>query len=374
MREETLTVEFSSSDGGMENTVKIRDEQDLQVAVEALQLAARYEFDADIEVTSGSSGEEVSELVERTEQLEEELDGAEQDIGELIEESVSDSDLESRLSEFQEEVIEKLSEMIVGKAETAFSSSDEDVESRESGSTGPEDEESSEDNQEQDEDESADETEEDSDDSSYMEVNEPSKTVAEIVKDALVDVDTPLDYEEFKDLTETEQQVAIYEAMLRVQPGTKVEIADEILDSDVRDSNGKRAKYVENRLNNQMSDFVDTGRRSIGRGRNPIVFAEAGFDFEEDSEGGDQEDVEDRDSEEASDGTGSEVEKGAYDLEWKTVDQAVADYKDIDDLKYLLCIRSMKAYTSPLMAENHAEEGEGAVWAASEDLPEEFVS
>jgi len=383
MTDDEVRVEISSSSGGIENTVKIRNEQDLQVAVEALELAARYEFsEVNLDIRSDSSGEELSELVEDIKQVEKELDGVEDDVDEILQESVSDSDLEAELSDLQKQFNEKFSELISELDEQhtpgnfhSFTDREKNREDSDSQS-----EASSEDDQEQKEEDAADETEETGEDSSYMEVNKPSKTVPELVEDGLVDVDTPVSYSEFKDLTETEQQVAIFESLKEIQPATKVEVADDILETNVDDSNGKRAKYVESRLRNQMSDFVDQDKRSTARGKNPYEYAEEGFDFESSSEeDGDAEEeaVEqssvERNAEAMAEDAPSTAEKGAYDLEWMTIDEAVEEYKSDMSTKYILCIRSMTSFTSTIMAEKHAEEGEGAVWAVSEELIDDFV-
>jgi len=332
MTDDELRVEISSSDGGMENTVKIRGEEDLQVAVEALQLAARYEFDGDIEVFSESSGE-LSELVERIEQLDEELDGVEQDIGELIEESVSDSDLESELSDLQKQFNEKFSELI----ELAEQHTTENFRVF---------------------------TDEEDDDAALLKETVRNKLRAKVSEKGEVPNSwTPMAEEILEELHDQgmAQNWGHHRNVMDATLDLRRELEKEFESGD----DGSGDKYTCSDCGKSFSSVVKT--RSTHHDCHP----NSGENLDDD---GEKEAVEESDPEEEGEDAPSTAEEGAYDLEWKTVDEAVGDYKDSDDLKFLLCIRSMKAYTSPLMAQNHAEEGEGAVWAASEDVPEEFVS
>jgi len=154
----------------------------------------------------------------------------------------------------------------------------------------------------------------------------------------------------------------------------------------------------------------------MDQGKDPWEYAESGFDFQVSSEqeeeeldldktqqsneemssddnGGDESDFSNRtcpidedteemaedapepdedDEEDNSSETSGSSRKGAFGCEWKTIDEAVENYKSDDDGKFLLCVRSMSAFTSPMMAQKHAEEDEGEVWAAAEKIPDEF--
>jgi len=380
MTNESVQVVISSSNGGIENEVKIRNGQDLQVAIETLQLAARYEFDEDlaVEVDSDSSDTELEELVEKIEQLGEELDGVEQNVGELIEDvssSVDEKDLEEVRASL-DEVEDEVASLEYQSSLVREDPSDEDEEDSES-------------------------VESDSGESPDFD----SMTVPELVDQGLVDVDPPYSYDEFKDLADVEKQVALFEAIPGIQPATKVEVADQIFQEEVTNSNGNRAQYVGYRLNKKMLDFLERRRRPTESGKDPFEFAEEGFDFEEDTGSGSEETEEsgeraeekssvERNAEamadaapepdvEEEDDSASDVdpegveesstpEDSSSDVEWKSIDVAVGEYKDDHGLKYLINREYQKRYTSPMMAQSFASTNDAEDWAAVEELPEGY--
>ncbi|WP_313694235.1 hypothetical protein [Halorarum halobium] len=387
MTDDALNVQILSSEGGMQNELKISDGEDLQVAIEALQLAARFEFGEDYTVDTGSDQDpvvdEIRELSDKVESLDDVDDERFQEIEDRLD-KLRDF-LGKGFSEFQEmkDKVEDLQEASAVVTEDKESTGDSRLDSfEENGSEEQEDSEPTE--QEED---SSDE-EDDSPDLSRM-------SARDIVEEDLVDIDVPYSYDDFKDLSEAKQRAVLYSMVLSVQPATKVEVADTTLESDVTDSNDKRAQYIGYRLENKVS-YITQRRRPTDQGKDPYEFAEEDFDFEEydsQEEGAEDgsEEVEDEEDTVTSDEEKSSVERtaeamaedapppsedtdeGAYGLEWQTVEQAIADYKEDDDKNYLLCIRSMKSFAAPISAKTHSEEDEGEVWAAAEELPDEFL-
>jgi len=398
--DDALHVQILSGEGGMQNELKITEEEDLQVAVEALQLAARYQFGEGFELDTGPD-QEVDQLAEQLSEIDDnvaeliQVVAGKQERFQKLEDRLYDSQklLDTGFSEFQKmkETLEDLSEMLRNQEHVdsprRFEDKSEGEPEAESGSTGDD---LQEEGPEAEEVQAADGEEDDSPDLSRL-------NAEAILEEDLVEVDVPYSYDEFKDLSDAEKRAVIYDVVQTIQPATKVEVADHILESDVTDSNGKRAQYVGYRLENKVSN-LSRRRRPTDQGKDPWEFAESGFGFEEESdhEGQDDEDVEDGsgkseetqgeldldksqlpdDSADDTDEADSEEEseEGAYGFEWMSVDEAVEKYKEDKSTKFLLCIRSMKSYTSPMLAEKHAEEDEGEVWAVTDEHPpDDFV-
>jgi len=390
MTDNAVHIEISSSNGGMENEVEIRDEQDLQVAVEALQLAARYEFDEEVNVEfdKDSLDEELRDLCEKVEQLDEELDGVEEDVGILIEE-VSDSVEKGEIEEIRGSVQELKDEINSLHAQDSPQDNDgqdeQDVEEQEPESPDSEN------------------PARDKSDFSIEDLELP-----EIVDQDKVEIDPPYSYDEFKSLSELRQKAVIYDTVVEIQPATKVEVADEILESDVTDSNGKRAQYVGYRLENKISN-LSRRRRPLDQGKDPWEYAESGFDFQVSSEQDEEEeeldldesqqsnesvernpeamaedapepdadeeeepDPEEQQAEDEDTGEGSDPVSDVEDIQWKSIQEAVGEYKDDHGLKYLINREHEKRYTSPMMAQSFASTNQAEDWAAVEELPEGY--
>jgi len=406
--DDALHVQILSGEGGMQNELKISDEEDLQVAVEVLQLAARYQFGDDFRVETGPNqgvdqlAEELSEIDGNVAELIEVVDertssAVDEERFQKLEESVHDIQkvLDSNFTEFQNlnERLERLSEMMQNQEQVDSSRSSEDESEGE-----PEAESVDTGDDLQDEEPAAEEVQE-ADEEEHEDLDLSRMKAESILEEDLIEIDTPYSYEEFKDLPDAKQRAVLYDAVLTIQPATKIEVADHVLDSEVTDSNGKRAQYVGYRLDNKVSN-LSRRRRPTDQGKAPWEFAEHGFDFEGSPDQEEEEDVEtdseepeeseDEEDTETSDEEKSSVERsaaamaedappsedadeGAYGFEWKTVEEAIEDYKKEDDKNYLLCIRSMKSFTAPISAKTHSQEDEGEVWAAAEKLPDDFL-
>jgi hypothetical protein len=388
MTDEYVNLKITSSDGGLENNLKITKAEDLQVAVEQLELAARYQFGEDFAVDSGSDGEEFSEELEELRDAVEDINGVDEERFQDLEERLYDSQklLDTGYSEFQEmkETLEDLSEMLdeLGHIDPPrrFEDKSEGEAEAESGN--------SEDDLQEDEPDTEQDQEADEEDDEGPDLG--SKTIPEIVEEQLIEVESPpYSYDEFKDFSYTEQQAAIYAQLLLIQPATKEEVTDAMVEGEPENA---EVQYIYQRLDD-MSTHIDKRKRPSDSPRDPFEYAEAGFDFEDESDQAEQ-DVDAGEGEETQreldldksqlpddsqdDGdeadSGEEPEKGAYGFEWMTIDEAVEKYTSDKSTKFLLCIRSMKSYTSPMLAENHAEEDEGEVWAVTDEHPpHEFI-
>jgi len=332
MTDESVHIDISSSSGGMENEVEIRDEQDLLVAVEALQLAARYEFDewVDVEFGSDSMDEELRDLAERVEQLDEELDGVEQDVGELIEDVNSSVD-QKNLDELREDVSE-----IQDLGESDHDSVNREDDELPSSKTG--------------EDPDPEEQEVDSGDDSGGDYtcSDCGKSFDSAVKTRSTHHDC--DSEECgKEDSEKEEKEA--------ESGKKEcpHCGDRF---DPRGLNKHEPNCSENPENQEedeeddsldldKSQLPDEGKSSVERN------AEAMAD------NAPEPDVEEQDD-------------SSKDVEWKSIKEAVGEYKDNHSLKYLINREHEKRYTSPMMAQSFASTNQAQDWAAVEELPEGY--
>ena len=338
---------------GLDNELKIRNVEDLQVAIEYLQLAARYQFDVDIseKVRDGFN----EELIERVEKLDEKIEKGQM----MVNKEVEITEEMRRFNSLVQDFLEEKDHIDVRRdQEKSVSSNKGGNGDSESSSSTDEDEESE--DEDQDPEVESEEEEEEQDLS--------SKTIPEIVEEQLVDVESPpYSYDEFKDFSYTEQQAAIYAQLLLIQPATKEEVADALIKGEPGNT---ETQYVYQRLDD-LTPHVDKRRRPSDSPRDPYEYAEEGFDSEDASDSGDE--SSDDAEEDVDDSLDQKTDEGIYGLEWKTIDVAVQEYRNDSSKKFLLCIRSMSSFTSPTMAENHAEEDEGEVWAASEELPDDFV-
>lgn len=378
MTEDHLRLEVTSSDGGLENTIKIRTIEDLELAVAALETAGEYEFEETVELSEQedqySPTEDIVELREDFDDLESQVEALVEAGGEEVgrsageprdKEEESDSDSDSHVEDIiQEQNSEKL------ESDDAVSSEEEHVDESEGdpeAESPNEDDESSESKEgEEEEDEHVDESEE---------LDLSSRPIPEIVEQGLVEVYPPYSYSEFKDLSYTEQQAVIYRKVLEIQPATKEEVTEELLDGD---GSSAQVQYVYQRLDDLHDNGqVDRNRRPSDSPRDPYEYAEEGFDFEavSSSEAADGEETEESKGSGKEDETdpGEDSGDGAYGFEWKTIDEAIEEYKDDRSTKFLLCIETMSSFTSPISAENHADDEDAEVWTASEELPDDFV-
>jgi hypothetical protein len=416
MTDEYVNLKITSSDGGLENNLKITKTEDLQVAVEQLELAARYQFGEEFTEYFGPDQETLEDELEdlrklvkdlssvdgkRFDEIEERLDSLRDYVGkglsEFQEMKAKIEELENSEDRAVEELLERFQQ--AGKdadegntSDVAEARSDEEstVESgghedqseaeAESGNTA--------DDLQEDEPDTEQDQEADEEDDEAPDLG--SKTIPEIVEEQLIEVESPpYSYDEFKDVSYTEQQAAIYAQLLRIQPATKEEVTDAMIEGEPENA---EVQYIYQRLDD-MSTHIDKKKRPSDSPRDPFEYAEAGFDFEDESDQAEQ-DVDAGEGEETQreldidksqlpddsqdDGdeadSDEEPEKGDYGFEWMTIDEAVEKYKSDKSTKFLLCIRSMKSYTSPMLAENHAEEGEGEVWAVTDEHPpDEFI-
>lgn len=369
MTDGSLQVEILSSDGGIQQQVKITDSEDLQHAIEALKLAAKYELGEDIVHYADPEEDEeevenlrdkvaeVRDLVEsNTEALEERISYLDSDVQEL------NRDIDGLQKD--REISEKLDEEEDSEGET----DDVDRDNRQL------------------QDDQEDEEPDDAKSESLLEELE----LPEIVEQEEVETNPPYSYEEFKDLSKVEKQVAIYEAVRSIQPATKKAVANEVLDQYVTNSNSKEAQYIGRRLENQMSPHLERQKRERSIGKEPWEYAEDGYEFNdevdpatqrsEDPDKGNGE-VSDsiernaeamvRDAPEPDEDT-ADNEDSTDDIEWKSIREAVGEYEEDSGLKHLINREYKKSYSSTMMAQSFASTNDAEDWAAVEELPEEF--
>jgi uncharacterized protein (UPF0212 family) len=327
--EGTLNIEISSSSGGMENEVEIRDKQDLQVAVKALQLAARYEFDEEVNVEFGSDSmdEELRDLAERVDQLDEELDGVEQDVGGVIEDvssSVGEKDLE--------ELREKVSEI-------------QDLVESDHDSVNREDDESSSSKTEEDLDPEEADTGDDS--GGNYTCSDCGKSFDSAVKTRSTHHDCDSE-ESGEEDSETEDKEA---------ESGREECPHCGEDFDPRGLNKHEPNCSENPENqeDEENDSLDLDESQLPNEEKSSVErnAEAMADA-------------------APEPDTQEEDDSSKDVEWKSIKEAVGEYKDDHSLKYLINREHEKRYTSPMMAQSFASTNQAQDWAAVEELPEGY--
>lgn len=319
MTDEAVLIDISSNSGGMENEVEIRDEQDLQVAVEALQLAARYEFEewVGLEFDSDSTDDEMSDLVGRVEQLDEELDSVEDDVGELIED-VSDSVEKEDVEEIRESIQELKDEV-----DSLLDQSSQDREKQEN--------------------------EESSDDSSReYTCSDCGKSFDSVVETRSTHHDCNTEESEEED-TKPEEKKA--ESGKEECP----HCGDEF---DPRGLNNHEPNCSENPENHGEESSVDRNAEAISEDA-----PEPNVEEEDDS-------ASDVDPERVDDS--STPVDSSKDVEWKSINEAVGEYKDDHGLKYLINREHEKRYTSPMLAQSFASTNDAEDWAAVEELPEGF--
>jgi len=363
MTDDEIAVRIQAD--GLDNELKIRNREDLQVAIESLQLAARYQFDVDI--SEEDTGEEIQELLDYVERLEEELDGVEEDVGTLIEE-VGDAVDEDAVEELSEQVvtlrekIEEPEEQPDREMKKSIAESKLEAKVRERGEVP----------------------------SSWREVTK--EVLEEMKEEGILSEDATI--RTIEDYTKVLRR-HLEESLSSDQGGNGDSESSSPTDEkkDLGEESGDKEDYtcsdcgktfdsaVKTRethhdcvSDSEKSEVSEDDELSSGEEECPHcgeLFDPRGLNRHEPNCSENPENQEEE--EQVDDSPDRGKEEGVYGLEWKTVDEAVQEYRRDGSKKHLLCIRSMSSFTSPTMAENHAEEDEGEVWAASEELPDDFV-
>ncbi|MFU1780267.1 hypothetical protein ACM16X_02675 [Haloarcula japonica] len=372
-------------------TITPESEEEWKTAIRIIRTVAGSEgVEVAIEGSEGSDREPDADFfVGELEEVRSQLDSVERQVESVTDNFVSEQELDYKLEDFQEDLEESHSESVEADQLAEMQASIDMLEERieeasstgETGKGGEGDPVEPESRVEED----VDESEEPDSDNGEDSISIGEQEIPEIVDQGLVEVERPFNHEEFKALTKTEQEVAVFEAVREVQPGKKREIADYLYEKEISDSNTKQAQYIAGVLE-RLSEFLDTGEEEVNRGRNPTLYAESGF-FDTKQVGESDEDVEESgdqslENEDESADTSDEVEEtegeeedGAPDLEeieWKTIREASAEFRNEMSTSYLINKEERKSFTSPMVAQSVASTEGLEDWAAVEELPEEF--
>jgi hypothetical protein len=387
MTEDELHVQILSSDGGLENELKIRNAEDLQVAIEVLQLAARYTFDQDFAVSTGPDQDAVKEKLQKLREVVEDLETVDEERLRKLEERLyySQKLLDEQFSPSQEvkEKIEEFGEMLRGQEHVdpprrAVDESEGGAEA-ESGDFG--------------DDSVKDATDTDEvADQALLEKTVRDRLRSKVEqRDELPGSWSDLTQEILDELHE-EDMAKNWNHHRSVMDATKelrMELEDEFGSED-----GAEEKYTCSDCGKSFSSAVKTRSTHHNCESDAADEEDEEVDVDESQEPNDsvkrnaeakaedapepdavEEEIPDPEEQQAEDediGEESDPVSDVEDIEWKSIREAVGEYKDDHGLKYLINREYGKRYTSPMMAQSFASTNDAEDWAAVEELPEGY--
>lgn len=339
-------------------------------AVEIVRIAASADG---VEISTGDSGEQPDAdfFVGEVENLRSQLDSLENQLDQVTDNFVSEQELGYKFEELQEDLEESESPEADRLAEMQASIDRLESKVEEMQSVDEQSEESS----QEDTSEESDKESTENDSGNGFDEEKKEMSVDDLSKNGLVDVGSDYSHDEFKNLSDTEQEVAVYEAVKEKQPAKKQEVADQLYQIAIEDSNSKEAQYVGSVLE-RMDESLDDDRREVKKGRNPTVYAESGyFDSSEETDSDDDLEEDERNTVEEQNVEEEEEDESVSidDIEWVGIREAVNQYKNDQSLSYLInreSRKSFKSITTPQALASTKDDMQD--WAAVEELPEEF--
>jgi len=176
---------------------------------------------------------------------------------------------------------------------------------------------------------------------------------------------------EFREMSVEEREGEVLQVIRERGPIRVNRIGEELFGKEI-ETNSQEYKEIHNRISN-LDDNIEKEQS----GRKTLYKVEESQESEPEDTGADDDSDSVEEGEETSDeGSESEVTVDRPDLdsvEWVGIEEAVADYKDDKDLTYLINRESQKSFKSITTPQALAKTSENRNhWAAVRELPEEF--